>query len=79
MLGNYPKAFILHTDASRKGLEVVLYQKHGGGGNESMVESIVAYTTRALSAAEKNHHICAGELEFLALKWTITDQFRDYL
>lgn len=44
-----------------------------------MVESIVAYTSRPLSAAEKNHRICVGELEFLALKWTITDQFRDYL
>ena len=49
------------------------------GGNESMVESIVAYTSRPLSAAEKNHRICVGELKFLALKWTITDQFRDYL
>lgn len=40
---------------------------------------VVAYASRALSAAEKNYHLHAGNLEFLALKWAITDQFRDYL
>ena len=39
---------------------------------------VVAYASRALSAAE-NYHLHAGKLEFLALKWAITDQFRDYL
>ena len=27
----------------------------------------------------KNYHLHAGKLEFLALKWAITEQFRDYL
>ena len=40
---------------------------------------VVAYASRALSAAEKNYHLHAGKLEFLALKWAITGQFRDYL
>ena len=40
---------------------------------------VVAYASRALSAAEKNYHLHAGNLEFLASKWAITDQFRDYL
>ena len=70
---DFPKAFILHTDARRKGLGAVLYQKHEG------VMRVVAYASRALSAAEKNYHLHAGKLEFLALKWAITDRFRDYL
>ena len=40
---------------------------------------VVAYASRALSSAEKNYHLHAGKLEFLALKWAIIDQFRDYL
>ena len=70
---DFSKAFILHTDASREGLGVVLYQKREG------VMRVVAYASRALSAAEKDYHLHAGKLEFLALKWAITDQFRDYL
>ena len=71
---DFSKAFILHTDASREGLGAELYQKHEG------VIRVVAYASRALSAAEKNYHLHAGNLlEFIALKWAITDQFRDYL
>ena len=68
---DFSKAFILHTDASREGLGAVLYQKHEG------VMRVVAYASRALSAAEYNYHLHAGKLEFL--KGAITDQFRDYL
>ena len=45
-------------------------------GNTGQLPS---YALRALLAAEKNYHLRAGKLEFLALKWAITDQFRDYL
>ena len=70
---DFSKAFILHTDASREGLRAVLYQKQEG------VMRVAASASRALSAAEKNYHLHAGKLEFLALKWAITDRFRDYL
>ena len=70
---DFSKAFILHTDASREGLRAVLYQKQEG------VMRVAASASRALSTAEKNYHLHAGKLEFLASKWAITDQFRDYL
>ena len=40
---------------------------------------VIAYASRALSPAEKKYHLHAGKLEFLALKWAVTDHFRDYL
>ena len=70
---DFSKAFILHTDASKDGLGAVLYQ------NQEGVMRVIAYASRALSPAEKKYHLHAGKLEFLALKWAVTDQFRDYL
>ena len=72
----YPDAerpYILHTDASENGLGAVLYQKQDG------VLRVIAYGSRTLTPAEKNYHLHSGKLEFLALKWAICDQFRDYL
>ena len=37
----------------------------------------VAYASRALRKGEKNYHL--SKLEFLALKWAVTEQFREYL
>ena len=34
---------------------------------------------RTLTMAEKNYYLHSGKLEFLALKWAITEHFRDYL
>lgn len=70
---DFTQPFIVHTDASHQGLGAVLYQKQGGKMRVS------AYGSRTLTAAEKNYHYHAGKLEFLALKWAITDKFRDYL
>lgn len=70
---DFSKAFILHSETFPTCICMVLYQKREG------VMRVVAYASRALSAAEKNYHLHAGKLEFLALKWAITDQFRDYL
>ena len=65
--------FIVHCDASQNGLGAVLYQKQG----DKM--KIVSFASRTLSPAEKNYHLHSGKLEFLALKWSITEKFRDYL
>uniref|UniRef100_A0AAQ6ID30 Gypsy retrotransposon integrase-like protein 1 n=1 Tax=Anabas testudineus TaxID=64144 RepID=A0AAQ6ID30_ANATE len=70
---DFSQPFILHTDASNKGLGAVLYQKQNGR------MCVIAYGSQTLSASEKNYHFHSGKLEFLALKWAITERFRDYM
>lgn len=70
---DFSQPFILHTDASNQGLGAVLYQKQDGKLR------VIAYGSRTLTAAERNYHLHSGKLEFLALKWSITEKFRDYL
>ena len=65
--------YVLHTDASQQGLGAVLYQRQGGKLR------IIAYGSRTLSPAERNYNLHSGKLEFLALKWSICEKFRDYL
>ena len=40
---------------------------------------MIGYGSRTLTTAEKNYYLHSGKLEFLALKWAITEHFRDYL
>ena len=70
---DFSKPFVLHTDASQEGLGAVLYQK------QEQRMRVIGYASRTLSPAERNYHLHSGKLEFLALKWAITEQFRDYL
>ena len=65
--------YILHTDACQDGLGTVLYQKQ----NSQL--HVIAYASRTLTSAEQNYYMHSGKLEFLALKWVISDHFRDYL
>ena len=68
---DYKLPFKLHTDASSTGLGAVLYQHQDGR------DRVVAYASSSLKPSEKNYP--AHKLEFLALKWAITDKFHDYL
>lgn len=65
------KPYILHTDASFKGLGAVLYQEHPEGLRP------VAFASRKLSSSEQRYAV--HQLEFLALKWAVVDKFHDYL
>ena len=69
---NYQKPFKLHIDASDNGLEVVLYQKQ-----DNDTECVIAYASRTLSKSDRNYD--THKLEFLALKWLITERFHEYL
>ena len=70
---DFAKPFIAHCDASEKGLGAVLYQEI----DDKM--KVISYASRTLTPAEKNYHLHSGKLEFLALKWSVTEKFRDYL
>jgi hypothetical protein len=63
------KPFILHTDASEEGLGAVLYQR-------PKRSTQIAYGSRTLTDSDK---LPSGKLEFLALEWSVTECFRDYL
>ena len=41
--------------------------------------SVIGYGSRTLTPSEKNYHLHSGKLEFLALKWAVTEHFKDYL
>ena len=70
---NFDLPFFVNTDASNDGLGAVLYQTQEG------VERVISYASRTLTPAERNYHMHSGKLEFLALKWAITEKFADYL
>ena len=65
------KPFMLETDASKTALGAVLSQQKDG------VYHPVAYASRILNDAETRYH--SSKQEFLALKWSITEQFPEYL
>ncbi|KAL2081551.1 hypothetical protein ACEWY4_023404 [Coilia grayii] len=65
------KRYVLHIDASLRGLGAVLNQVYPEGLRP------VAFASRGLNAAEQKYHI--HQLEFLALKWAVVDKFHDYL
>ncbi|KAK7881018.1 hypothetical protein WMY93_030607 [Mugilogobius chulae] len=65
------RPYILHTDASVTGLGAALYQEQEGKLR------VIAYASRGLSQSESRYS--AHKLEFLALKWSVTEKFQDYL
>ena len=69
---DYNKPFSLETDVSKDGLGAVLSQKQ-----VDRQYHLVAYGSRALMPHEKNY--CLTKLAFLALKWVVTEHFKEYL
>ena len=69
---DFHKPFLLETDASGDGLGAVLSQKQEDGCYHP-----VTYASQGLKRGELRYH--SSKLEFLALKWAITEQFREYL
>ena len=69
---DFEKPFLLETDASSYSLRAVLSQKQ-----EDDKYHPVAYVSQELKGGEKKYY--SSKLEFLALKWAMTDQFKEYL
>ena len=67
----FDQPFILHGDASSKGLGAGLYQY------KDKKVRILGYGSRALVKAEQKYH--SRKLEFLSLKWAVSKHFGDYL
>ena len=72
VFSDFNKPFLLETDASKEGLGAVLSQKQSNGWYH-----LIAFGSRSLTPAEKNYH--SSKLEFLALKWSVTEHFKGYL
>ena len=69
---DFKKPFLLETDASKEGLGAVLSQKQSDGWYHP-----IAFGSHSLTPAEKNYH--SSKLEFLTLKWSVMEHFKEYL
>ena len=69
---DFKKPFQLETDASKEGLGAILLQESDDGHYHP-----VALASRELKVGEPKYH--SSKLEFLALKWAVTEQFWEYL
>ena len=72
VFADFKKPFRLETDTSKEGLGAVLLQESDDGQYHP-----VAFASRELKGGEPKYHSC--KLEFLALKWAVTEQFHEYL
>ena len=68
---DYSKPFILCTDASGDGLGVFLSKEQNG------VEWVIAYASHRITKTKQNYPV--HKLQFLALKWVVTEEFHNYL
>ena len=70
---DFREPFIVETDASFQGLGDVLSQEQDGRLR------VICYASRSLKPAERNDaNYSSMKLEMLALKWAVTDKFREY-
>ena len=71
---DYSQPFVVYTDASGHGLGAVLAQV------QNQQERVIAYASRSLHPTEQNDaNYSSFKLELLALKWAVTEKFKDYL
>ena len=72
---DFSREFILEIDASLNGLGAILSQQ----GKDGQIHAI-AYASHSLCPSERSmHNYSSAKLELLALKWAVTEKFRDYL
>ena len=72
---DFSREFILEIDASLNGLGAVLSQQ----GKDGQI-CVIAYVSHSLHPSERSmHNYSSAKLELLALKWAVTEKFRDYL
>ena len=69
---DFDKPFLLEMDASKEGLGVVLFQKQDDGCYHPFT-----FGSHSLTPMEKNYH--SSKLEFVALKLSVTEHFKEYL
>ena len=72
---DFSREFILGIDASLNGLGAVLSQQ----GKDGQI-CVILYVSHSLCPSERSmHYYSSAKLELLALKWVVTEKFRDYL
>ena len=72
---DFTREFILETDASLEGLGPVLSKQDNTGK-----ACVIADMSQTLRPSEQSmHNYRSAKLELLALKWLVTEKFRDYL
>ena len=72
---DFSREFILEIDASLNGLGDVLSQQ----GKDGQI-CVIAYASCSLHPSERSmHNYSSAKLYLLALKWAVTEKFRDYL
>ena len=72
---DFSRPFDLETDALMQGLGAILSQRDENGKSR-----VVAYASRSLQPNEKTmQNYSSAKLELLALKWAVTEKFKDYL
>ena len=71
---NFSREFILEIDASLNGLGTILSQQ----GKDGQI-CVIAYVSCSLCPSKRSmYNYSSVKLELLALKWAVTEKFRDY-
>ena len=71
---NFSEPFRVETDACGTGLGAILFQDDSEGRPR-----VISYASRTLKPAERSGRYSAFKLELLAIKWAVTEVFKDYL